>query len=381
LPARSHSAVSTPQMARHKYEPGNLCSRSGIAATRPPMSRASRPRDHGATWRCVIVAVMSALYGDIWPHPSAPLSVVTRTNPTKRSANVSIRAILIGWLPSIRRSSRSQWSRIKVHFEHSVIPFRDARGASSMVKRAGGALLLSVAIDHASPRPVTTQLYLALREMMLAGGIAAGERLPATRTLARELGLSRTPVIEAFDRLTAEGLIEPRVGAGTYVSRALNAERPRPAPAPTAAPMRPAPRRARQPQVARAFTTALPAFDAFPMAQWARLAARHWRSHRADIMGYGDPYGLPALRRAIAAHLRQNRGIECDAEQVFVVAGAQQAFNLVGSLLLDPGDPVWFENPGAIGARNSLIASGADLVPVPVDAQGLRVDEAQARCP
>jgi GntR family transcriptional regulator/MocR family aminotransferase len=264
-----------------------------------------------------------------------------------------------------------------------------------MVKRAGGALLLSVAIDHASPRPVTTQLYLALREMMLAGGIAAGERLPATRTLARELGLSRTTVIEAFDRLTAEGLIEPRVGAGTYVSRALDAERPRPAPAPAATPMRPAPRlartmtiaverfgeRARLPQVARAFTTALPAFDAFPMAQWARLAARHWRSHRADIMGYGDPYGLPALRRAIAAHLRQNRGIECDAEQVFVVAGAQQAFNLVGSLLLDPGDPVWFENPGAIGARNSLIASGADLVPVPVAAQGLRVDEAQARCP
>jgi len=262
-----------------------------------------------------------------------------------------------------------------------------------MVKRAGGALLLSITIDPDSPRPVSTQLYVALRDLILAGGFAVGERLPASRTLALELGLSRTTVIDAFDRLTAEGLIESRVGAGAYVSQALQGERPR-LPSVAAGAARPPQlsramaqavgrfaARPRLPSSARAFTTALPAFEAFPMAQWARLAARHWRSARADVMGYGEPFGHQPLRQAIALHLRANRGIACDAEQIFIVGGAQQAFHLIGSTLLDPGDKVWFENPGAIGARNSLIASGADLVPVPVDEQGLRVADGLGLAP
>ena len=263
-----------------------------------------------------------------------------------------------------------------------------------MVKRAGGALLLSVTIDHQSPRSISSQLHGALRDLILAGGIGVGERLPASRTLARELGLSRTTVIEAFDRLTAEGLIESRIGAGAFVSAALELPRPRPVPAgaataadATGAPAAPplaavmtqaverfAPR-PRLPSAARAFTTGLPAFEAFPVAQWARLAACHWRGTRSDVMGYGEPFGHPPLRRAIAQHLRANRGISCDTAQVFIVAGAQHAFQLIGAMLLDPGDPVWFENPGAIGARNSLIAAGAELVPVPVDDEGLRVDD------
>ena len=263
-----------------------------------------------------------------------------------------------------------------------------------MVKRAGGALLLSVTIDRASARPVSTQLYVILRDLILSGGFAAGERLPASRTLARDLGVSRTTVIEAFDRLTAEGLIDSRVGAGTYVARALDARRPRPVADVARPEARPARlsramarsverfgERARLPSVARAFTTALPAFDAFPMAQWARLSAKHWRRNRGDVMGYGEPLGHAPLRQAIAAHLRANRGIGCDAEQIVIVAGAQQAFSLLGAVLLDPGDKVWFENPGAIGARNSLIAAGADLVPLPVDEQGLRVDEGLGRAP
>ncbi len=252
-----------------------------------------------------------------------------------------------------------------------------------MVKRAGGALLLSVRIDHASPRPVSTQLYVHLRDLILSGGFGSGERLPASRTLARDLSVSRTTVIEAFDRLTAEGLIESRVGAGTYVSKALSVARPKPPAGDAAASAKP-PRlsramarsverfgeRQRLPSAPRAFTTALPAFDAFPMAQWARLSAKHWRRNRDDVLGYGEPFGYPPLRQAIAAHLRANRGIGCDAEQIFIVGGAQQAFSLVGSVLLNPGDPVWFENPGAIGARNSLIAAGGELVPVPVDDAG-----------
>ena len=264
-----------------------------------------------------------------------------------------------------------------------------------MVKRAGGALLLSVQIDRGSRRPVCTQLYLALRELILAGGFCAGERLPASRTLARDLAVSRTTVIEAFDRLTAEGLIESRVGAGTFVSKALEAERPKTPGAKAVSANAKAPRlsraitrsverfgeRQRLPAVARAFTTALPAFDAFPMAQWARLSAKHWRRSRDDVMGYGEPFGYPPLRQAIAAHLRASRGIGCDADQIFIVAGAQQAFSLIGPVLLNPGDRVWFENPGAIGARNSLIAVGAELVPVPVDEHGLCIREGMRRSP
>jgi GntR family transcriptional regulator / MocR family aminotransferase len=258
-----------------------------------------------------------------------------------------------------------------------------------MVKRAGGSLLLSIKIDRSSPQPVSTQLCVALREMILEGGFHAGERLPASRTLARELGVSRTTIIEVFDRLVSEGMVESHTGSGTFVSEVLRTSRPKPLQPDVASVVRVAPRlsrlmaqavtrfgdRQRLPHLPRAFTTALPAFDAFPMAQWARLSAKYLRSSRDDIMGYGDPNGSPQLRRALATHLRANRGIVCDPEQLFIVGGAQQAFHLIGSTLLNPGEKVWFENPGAIGARNSLIATGADLVPVPVDAQGLCVEE------
>jgi GntR family transcriptional regulator/MocR family aminotransferase len=283
------------------------------------------------------------------------------------------------------------WLDSQVHFEQWVIPFWHVLQAQNlMVKRAGGSLLLSIQINRDAQQPVSTQLCIALRDMILTGGFLAGERLPASRTLARDLGLSRTTVIEVFDRLVAEGLLESRTGAGTFVSAVLNVSRPKPPQPDAPSLVHTAPRlsgmmaqavsrfgdRKRLPHMPRAFTTALPAFDVFPMAQWARLSAKYLRGARDDIMGYGDPDGSPQLRRALAAHLRVNRGITCDAEQIFIVGGAQQAFHLIGSTLLNPGENVWFENPGAIGARNSLIACGANLVPVPVDTEGLRVDEA-----
>jgi len=265
-----------------------------------------------------------------------------------------------------------------------------------MVKRAGGALLLGIRMDRDSPVPIGTQLYTSLRELMLTGAIATGFRLPATRTLAKELAVSRTTVVDAFERLIAEGLIISRVGSGTFVSDVLAAERPRPVlpdGIDEARPVKPKlsramdhaiskfSSRARLPYQSGAFVTALPAYDMFPMAQWSRIAAGLWRGARADVLGYGEPFGLTRLREAIATHLRGNRGISCEAGQIFIVGGAQQAFYLIGSALLDPGDRVWFENPGAIGARNSLIACGAELVPVPVDRDGLVVEEGERLSP
>lgn len=256
-----------------------------------------------------------------------------------------------------------------------------------MVKHAGGVLLPTLRVERGTARPVSSQLVSALRELVLSGAIAPGQRLPSSRTLARDQGISRTTAIGVYETLGAEGLIVSKVGAGSYVSDALRAKtlaRIEPA---GAAPRRQPTRLARlmqnateqffprlaHPAQPRAFVTGLPAFDIFPMALWAKLAARHWRDPRSLAFGYPEPGGLAALRQAIATHLRANRGIVCDAGEVFILNGAQEAFNRIGSALLDPGDAVWFENPGAIGARNSLLSSGARLVPVPIDAQGIDV--------
>ncbi|WP_246662949.1 PLP-dependent aminotransferase family protein [Pseudolabrys sp. FHR47] len=261
-----------------------------------------------------------------------------------------------------------------------------------MVKRAGGALLQSIAIDREASHGLSVQICAHLRELIMSGSLEGGGRLPSTRTLANELNVARATIVECFDQLAAEGLIESRVGAGTYVSQALKTERPPVAPqgpvvseksarlaqSMASASSRFVPRLVHEP---RAFTTAIPAYDAFPMAQWARLSGKHWREARKDVLGYPDPHGHDLLRKAIAGHLRTNRGIRCDWQQIFIVAGAQQAFQLIASTLIDPGDKVWFEDPGAIGARNSIVVSSADLVPVRVDDDGLDVEDALRKAP
>ena len=256
-----------------------------------------------------------------------------------------------------------------------------------MVKYAGGALIPPIRIDRDDPASVTAQLASGLRELILSGRLPAGERLPSSRTLARDQGVSRTTAVTVYEQLMAEELIYSRIGAGAYVSETLDQERPalpQTMPEPVdAAPPRLArlsleaseqyfPRLA-HPEVPRPFVTGMPANEEFPMALWARLSAQYWRQSRHLVLGYPDPMGLYELRRAIATHLRANRGVVCDPNEIFVFNGAQDAFNRIGQMLLNPGDPVWFENPGPIGARNSLVSSGARLVPVPVDDQGIDV--------
>jgi GntR family transcriptional regulator/MocR family aminotransferase len=237
-----------------------------------------------------------------------------------------------------------------------------------------------------------------LRDAILRGRLRPGNRLPPTRLLAAELGVSRTTILLAFDQLVDEGYLRGKVGSGTYVREDLPEallHAPPSTSLPTPAPQGPRhiARRAQALahvmsaysgsvlETTRPFHGGLPALDAFPYWLWMRLAARAWRRLRPREFAYGDPQGYRPLREAIAEHLETSRGARCTPDQVIIVSGSQQALDLAGRVLLDPGDAVWIEDPGYIAARAALRGAGAELVPVPVDGEGLRVEVGVARAP
>lgn len=235
---------------------------------------------------------------------------------------------------------------------------------------ASPVLLAPSAIDRRSRLPLHRQVYGALRGAILDGSLRAGARVPSTRALAADLGISRFPVLTAYEQLSHEGYLEGRVGSGTYV---------RAAPVGHGSPGRAhrvsgtAPRLWRGEGGLRPFRASLPALDQFPGRLWARLVARAARGLGAEQMAYGDPCGLPALRGAIADHLRMTRGVQCEAEQVLVVSGSQAALRLCAIVLLRHGDRVALEEPGYPGARAAFEAHGAVMMAVPVDDEGLNV--------
>ncbi|WP_395681050.1 PLP-dependent aminotransferase family protein [Inquilinus sp.] len=233
---------------------------------------------------------------------------------------------------------------------------------------------LHLPLDRSGGLPLHRQIYDGIRGAILAGALRPGQRIPSTRGLAVELGVSRLPVLAAYEQLLHECYLEGRAGSGTYVSQALPDELLESRPALDAP--RPEPRIPPERDYGglAPFRTSLPALDRFPHASWARLVARHAQRLPLAHMAYGDPAGLPALRAAIADHLRAARGIRCDAGQIFVVSGSQAALRIAAGMLLVPGDSVAMEEPGYGGARAALTAGGARLLPVPVDEAGLDID-------
>lgn len=253
--------------------------------------------------------------------------------------------------------------------------------------------LAAVQLDPASTTPLYRQIYDLVRRDILEGRLAGGQRLAATRDLAEHLAVSRNTVVEAFEQLTAEGYLTGRVGAGTFVAEDLPESLLRAAAPRQASGDAPAPQisargkgyrawagRARVVR-ARPFQVGRPAVDRFPWATWSRLAARRWRALPRGWLDYGDALGYRPLREALARHLRQTRGFDCDPGRIVIVRGSQQGMDLAARVLLDEGEAAWIEDPGYLGARSALEAAGARLVPVPVDGEGLRVDEGRARAP
>jgi GntR family transcriptional regulator/MocR family aminotransferase len=243
-----------------------------------------------------------------------------------------------------------------------------------------GMTTLHLPIDRSSGTPIHRQIYQGLRRAILGGLLRPAQRVPSTRALSLDLDVSRFPVLTAYTQLLHEGYLEGRVGSGTFVSAALPDDLIQSPPAPSSAP-RAAPRprdtrstlRGRDEGGLGPFRMSLPALDQFPHAVWNRLVARSAHGLTHAQMAYGDPTGLAPLRLAIAEHLRTARAVRCEAEQVLVVSGSQAGLRLAASVLLARGDAVAVEEPGYPGARAALAASGAKLVPSPVDGEGLSV--------
>lgn len=243
--------------------------------------------------------------------------------------------------------------------------------------------------------PAYRVLYEQLRSSILSGQLAAGSRLPPSRVLAAQNGLSRNTVLAAFEQLEAEGYINGRQGSGTYVARVLpetflqsssSSHVPTSPPSPSSAATlsarghrlarahrMPIPAVVGQKPRGTAFLIGLPALDAFPFKTWASLYSARFASSASTLMPYGNPAGYRPLREAIAAHIATARGIHCTADQVIVMNGSQQALEFCARILLDPGDAAWLEDPGYLGARAALVSAGARIIPVPVDEAGLDV--------
>ena len=253
-----------------------------------------------------------------------------------------------------------------------------------------------IALDSKSKTPLYRQLYEWFRQAIVDGQMRPGQRVPSTRNLAEELKVSRIPVLGAYEQLHAEGYLETFVGAGTCVARSIPDDALKPAAGKVRTAMRrisqgKAPRRISrrlasmrmlpQPWLSNpgAFRVSLPALDQFPMAAWSALVSRHSRNHSSQMMVYGDPMGYAPFREAIAEYLGASRAVRCDPSQIMIVAGSQIGLQISARALLDPRDHAWVEEPGYPGAHQALRSAGADLVPVPIDREGLNVEEGVRR--
>jgi len=244
-----------------------------------------------------------------------------------------------------------------------------------------------ITVDRKAPKALHKQIYDAYRTAIVDGSLRPRQRIPSTRVLASELGVSRFPVLNAYAQLLAEGYLEGRVGAGTVVSNSLpeqftsseptgtrftaNHSRPRP----VARRATNLPRRESSPWLRGwgAFGVGQVAFDQFPLHVWSNLVARRCRNMDAKSFHYGDQMGSEVFRETIATYLRTARSLHCEAEQIMVVSGSQQALEISARVLLDPGSRVWVEEPGYALARDVFALTGCHLVPVPVDLEGLNV--------
>lgn len=254
--------------------------------------------------------------------------------------------------------------------------------------RTEDGLIPPLEIDPSAARPLYQQLYRSLRTAIEKGRLAPGLRLPSTRSLAGDLGVSRTTAIQAYRQLKLEGYIESDERSGTFVADTpplAVARQDSPEPEPSRQPRTSPSLSARGEHILRSgheafedgpprpFTPGVPALDVFPRRLWRRVQSEV--SHLVGRhLGPADPAGHPWLRSLIARYLAATRAIDCTADQILITSGAQEAFSILSELLLDPGDTVLMEDPSYRAAKRTFAESGARIVDVPVDRNGMDVE-------
>lgn len=247
-------------------------------------------------------------------------------------------------------------------------------------------------LDKGTDTPRNRQLYRLLRQAILDRVLPADTRLPSSRDLATELGISRNTVLYAFEQLLAEGYVEARPGSGTYVADTV----PDAVQLPTVV-LRAGSAPADQLESAQlsqasqlsqrghslvaqagassqqwgAFVPGVPDVTQFPHKIWNTLQSKVWRKPAIAALTYGHGGGCQTLREAVAEYLKVSRSVDCEASQVVITNGIHQSIDLCLRLLSDPGDLAWVEDPCYWGARNLLSASGVRIRPITVDAEGI----------
>ena len=254
-----------------------------------------------------------------------------------------------------------------------------------MVKAAKGALLSTLEINRSSSAPIYRQIEDFLRQMILDGALLPSQKLPSTRELALELGVSRITIKSVYEQLISEGYVQGKTGAGTFVSEGLDGETPV---VPSVDTIRKDyldgnfSKTAEHISFSQAsarygsilpFRPGVPALDKFPVKRWNKYLSRATTKSDIANFSYGDLLGSEKLRASIARHLADSRGMKVDPKQILITSGAQQAFVLISYVLMNKNDTVWYENPGHIAGRDLLKIVGGDVSPVPIDKEGLNL--------
>lgn len=265
------------------------------------------------------------------------------------------------------------------------------------MKHARSTFPPPITIDSRKKRPIYGQLYDWFRSAIIEGRLGPGQRLPSTRSMAAELQISRISVFNAYEQLHSEGYLESFAGSGTCVARAIPDDAFVPVAAKSAKgsgqpSFAPTPRRVSARASALltadsepwlhnlgAFRVSLPAIDQFPIDVWSKLVSRHSRRQSPAMMAYGNALGYLPFREAISEYLSTFRGVRCDASQLVVTSGSQQALQICAQVLLNPGDGVAIEEPGYPGARLAFTSAGAKLIPIPLDEDGLIASRLERR--
>lgn len=262
----------------------------------------------------------------------------------------------------------------------------------TFAKKMGGAFISSLQIEPLSETPYYRQLETKFRQLIIQGKLPAGSRLPSTRTLSSELDLSRTTIKNVFEQLISEGFLVSRYGSGTFVAE-LNPDqmvtskhtvrKKRSRPIPKSQHMKSIENSNATLRISevKAFRPGIPALDQFPRKAWLKMYRRAVMNSGPEAFGFGSPGGEETLKRAIAQHVLDHRGIECTSDQVIITSGIQHSHLLVLTALFSSGDTIVTEDPGQIATRESIISLGLQVCSTPVNAEGLDISYVQTQAP